>query len=216
MTGGTDINFSVANVTGSNAVNRFMIVFEPLKALPITFTSVKAYLQGGNIGVEWRVQNERNMQQYKVEKSTDGIQFSAIAVKPPVANNGSSAIYEIQDANPLEGYNYYRIHGVDINGKGAYSNVVKVMVNNIRPGIMIYPNPITDGIIHLQFVNMPEGKYKIRLLDKLGQLIVQRQITHAGGNATELIKWDYNLAHGIYQLEVTQPDGSIKDLNVMY
>ena len=71
-------------------------------------------------------------------------------------------------------------------------------------------------MIHLQLVNQPEGKYRIRLLNKLGQLIVQKQLTHSEGNGTGLIKWDYNLAHGMYQLEVTRPDGSMKVLNVMY
>jgi hypothetical protein len=65
-------------------------------------------------------------------------------------------------------------------------------------------------------MNMSEGKYNIRLLNKLGQLIVQKQITYAGGNATEIIKWDYNLARGMYQLEVTKPDGTVKNINVLY
>ena len=216
MTGSTDVNFTVANVTGSNAANRFMIVFEPLKALPVTFTSIKAYKQDKNINVEWRVDNEMNMKQYEVEKSTNGTQFSSIAVKAATANNGGSAVYVIADANPVEGFNYYRVKSVDVNGKLSYTNVVKVLVGSMKQDITIYPNPITDGMIHLQLMNMPEGKYNIRLLNKLGQLIVQKQITHAGGNATELIKWDYNLAHGMYQLEVTKPDGTVKDLNVMY
>ena len=105
---------------------------------------------------------------------------------------------------------------MDINGKTSYTNVVKVLMGSMKQDITIYPNPITDGMIHLQLMNEPQGKYNIRLLNKLGQLILQKQITHAGGNATELIKWDYNLAHGMYQLEVIKPDGSIKDLNVMY
>ena len=216
MTGSTDVNFTVANVTGSNAANRFMIVFEPLKALPVTFTSIKAYKQDKNINVEWRVDNEMNMKQYEVEKSTNGTQFSSIAVKAATANNGGSAVYVIADANPVEGYNYYRVKSVDVNGKLSYTNVVKVLMGSMKQDITIYPNPITDGMIHLQLMNMPEGKYNIRLLNKLGQLIVQKQITHAGGNATELIKWDYNLAHGMYQLEVTKPDGTVKDINVMY
>jgi hypothetical protein len=216
MTGSTDVNFTVANVTGSNAANRFMIVFEPLKALPVTFTSIKAYKQDKIINVEWRVDNEMNMKQYEVEKSTNGTQFSSIVVKAATANNGGSAVYVIADANPVEGFNYYRIKSVDVNGKLSYTNVVKVLVGSMKQDITIYPNPITDGMIHLQLMNEPEGKYNIRLLNKLGQLIVQKQITHAGGNATELIKWDYNLAHGMYQLEVTKPDGTVKDLNVMY
>ncbi len=216
MTGTTDADFTVANVTGSNAANRFMIVFEPLKALPVTFTSIKAYRQDKNINVEWRVDNEVNMKQYEVEKSTDGNTFTGIAQQKPTANNGGSAVYVNADASPVTGFNYYRVKSTDINGKTSYTNVVKVAMGTIKQDISIYPNPITDGMIHLQFLNEPAGKYKIRLLNKLGQVILQKQVTRADGNGTELIKWDYNLAHGMYQLEITRPDGSVKDINVMY
>jgi len=89
-------------------------------------------------------------------------------------------------------------------------------VGTIKQDISIYPNPITDGMIHLQFLNEPAGKYNIRLLNKLGQVILQKEVTRADGNGTELIKWDYNLAHGMYQLEIARPDGSVKNINVMY
>jgi hypothetical protein len=216
ITGTTDVDFTVASVSGSNAANRFMIVFEPLKALPVTFTSIKAWKQDKNIDIKWRVDNEVNMKQYKVEKSTDGIQFTGIATKAPVANNGGSAAYVIADTNPAEGFNYYRIKGLDAYGKTSYSNVVNVFMGSLNRDITIYPNPITDGMIHLQLMNEPPGKYKIRLLNKLGQVILQKEVTHAGGNGTELIRWDYNLAHGMYQLEVTRPDGTGKDINVLY
>jgi len=193
-----------------------MIVFEPSKALPVTFTSIKAWKQDKDIEVQWRVDNERNIKQYEVEKSTDGSNFTSIAQQKPTANNGGSAVYVSADANAVTGFNYYRVKSTDINGKISYTNVVKVLVGTLKQDITIYPNPITDGMIHLQFTNMPEGKYKIRLLNKLGQVILQKQITRANGNGTELIKWDYNLAHGMYQLEVTRPDDSAKDINVLY
>jgi hypothetical protein len=28
--------------------------------------------------------------------------------------------------------------------------------------------------------------------------------------------WDYNPAHGMYQLEVTKPGGTVKNINVLY
>ena len=157
-----------------------------------------------------------NIKQYEVEKSINGTQFTTLAVKAATANGGRSAIYVTTDVNPVEGYNYYRVKSVDINGKTAYTNVVKVLMGSIKQDITIYPNPITDGMIHLQLMNQPEGKYGMRLLNKLGQVIVSRQINHAEGSSTELIKWDFNLAHGMYQLEVTKPDGSVKDINVLY
>ena len=105
---------------------------------------------------------------------------------------------------------------MDIDGKIAYTNIVKVLMGSIKQDITIYPNPITDGMIHLQLLNQPEGKYGLRLINKIGQIIVSKQINHAEGSSTELIKWDFNLAHGMYKLEVTKPDGSVKNINVLY
>ena len=91
-----------------------------------------------------------------------------------------------------------------------------MLVTNTQSSINIYPNPITDGVIHLQLSNQPEGMYGIRLLNPLGQVIVSKQASHAGGNGTENIKWDYNLAHGVYQLEITKPNGEVSVIKVMY
>ena len=216
LTGSTVANFTIVNIPGSYAPDRFRIVFTPAVVLPVTFTSVKAYRQDKSINVEWAVENEMNIKQYEAEKSTNGTQFTMLAIKAPTANGGRSANYVVTDVNPVEGYNYYRIKSVDINGKTAYTNIVKVLMGSIKQDITIYPNPITDGKIHLQLMNQPEGKYGIRLLNKIGQVIVSKQISHAEGSSTELIKWDFNLAHGMYLLEVTRPDGSVKDINVMY
>ena len=46
--------------------------------------------------------------------------------------------------------------------------------------------------------------------------MLQKQVTRADGNGTELIKWDYNLAHGMYQLEVKGPDNISSVINVSY
>ena len=58
--------------------------------------------------------------------------------------------------------------------------------------------------------------YGIRLFNPLGQTIVSKQVSHADGTSTEKIEWNYNLAHGVYQLEVTRPDASVKVIKVMY
>ncbi len=104
----------------------------------------------------------------------------------------------------------------DQSGKIFYSDVVKVLIPFGKPSIGIYPNPITDGIIHLQFVNQPKGRYGIRLLNPLGKTITAKQIEHAGGNGTINVEWDYNLAHGVYQLRVLKPGGKMQIINVVY
>jgi hypothetical protein len=191
-------------------------VFAPAVALPVTFTSIKAYRQADNINVEWKVENERNIKDYTVEKSADGLHFKTMVTKAATGNGGNSANYLAVDVQPVNGNNYYRIRSNDQDGKTQVTKVVKVFIGTLKQDISIYPNPITDGMIHLQFMNEPEGQYGIRLLNKIGQVILAKEVTRIDGSSTELIKWDFNLAHGMYQLEITKPDGSVKNINVMY
>ena len=108
-------------------------MFEPaIVPLPVNFTSVKAYQNDKNINVEWRVENEINIRHYAVEKSINGAQFTNIVTIPATANNGNSAIYHSADTHPVEGYNYYRIKSVDIDGTTGYTNVVKVLAGSIK------------------------------------------------------------------------------------
>ena len=214
LEGKTQLNFAVTSDKASSALSRFRIVFKTAVALPVTIVSVKAYEKDADIAVEWKVENESNMNQYEVEKSVDGSRFTK-AGTITAANRGAGS-YNWLDEKATTGYNYYRIRCIGKDGHDNYSQIVKVLKSNIAPQIMIYPNPITNGVINLWFTNQPAGKYGIRLLNPLGQVIVSRQVQRAEGNNAESIKWDYNLAHGVYQLEVTKPNGEIKVIKVMY
>lgn len=213
LSGPTSVNFSINSDAASYAADRFMIVFRQATALPVTFVSIKATQKDKNILVVWHVENENNMQQYEVEKSIDGTHFEKVTTT--AAKNNGSETYQWIDDNVISGYNYYRVKSLSLDNNSLYSMVVKVFVGDLESTINIYPNPITDGIIHLQLKNQPEGKYGIRLLNHLGQLVVAKKIEFAGGNGSEDVKWNYNLPHGIYQLEVTKPDGNVEVIKVM-
>ncbi len=210
----TIVNVAIESNAGSKAANRFRIVFRQEVVLPVTITSLDAKVKGQNILVDWKVVNEKNMKQYEVERSFDGMLFtkqSSISAK----NTGISD-YSWLDEHVLPGYYYYRIKSIDNSGKISYTKNVMVLIGDGKSLIKIYPNPITDGIINLQFINQPAGKYGIRLMNNLGQIIVSKQMVRAAGSNTESIKWNYNLAHGIYQLEITQPNGEVKTIRVLY
>jgi hypothetical protein len=215
MEGTTNVDFAVTSDKGSYAANRFRIVFKTAVVLPVKLVSVAAVQQDENIRVDWKVENEKAVKQYVVEKATDGVIFKQAGIVA-AANNEAGSSYQWLDDKAIPGDNYYRIRIEEQTGKISYSDVVKVAIPFGKPSIGIYPNPITDGIIHLQLVNQPKGRYGLRLLNPLGQTIIAKQVEHAGGNATEDIKWDYHLAHGVYQLQVLKPDGKIKVIKVMY
>jgi hypothetical protein len=216
LEGSTILNFNIVNIPGSYAPSRFRIVFSQLATLPVTFTSVKAYRQGSNINVEWEVENEANMKQYEVEKSINGNQFTKLTVTAATGNGGHSASYQVPDAHPVEGYNYYRIKSIDLNGTTAYTNVVKILVEKDKQEITVYPNPLINGVINLKFNNQPAGVYCIRLLNKSGQEIMGTQVQHTEGSSIETIQLDKYIPHGIYQLEVNNNDGTQTTTKMIY
>jgi hypothetical protein len=213
MNGNTYINFSANSTPGSYAPNRFNIVFTPAGVMAVTYSSVEAFQKNGDIEVEWQAQNEQNLKIYEVQVSPDGTNYeSAYTVQ---ANNLPISNYSWLDVTPYKGYNYFRIRSTDLNGKVVYSKVVTVLVPDANATISIYPNPVKNGIINLQMTNQPAGNYGIRLFNKLGQVIISKQISHPGGTGTELIQLNKFVAKGIYQLEVTKTDGSVITMDVI-
>ncbi len=115
---------------------------------------------------------------------------------------------------PLAGYNYYRIKSINASGKIACSKVVKVFTLSAAPAITVYPNPVKDGVINLQLIKQLQGEYGVKMLNNMGQVIITKQIHHAAERNAETIQLEKYTQHGIYQLEVTLPDGSKVNKNV--
>lgn len=208
LNGINTVDFTVNSAAGSYAADRFSIVFTQAKVLSVTFTNIKAYQQNSGINVEWNVENENNIKHYEIEKSTDGNSYSKI--NTTAAKNTPASFYNWLDTDAKTGYNYYRIKSVDVNGKIEYSKVVKVFVGTLKQLIAVYPNPVKDGIINLQMLNQPEGVYGIKLINNEGQVVLSKNVNHAAGNNTELIRISKGIAKGIYTLQVTTPkEGSI-------
>ncbi|MBL0357663.1 MAG: T9SS type A sorting domain-containing protein [Chitinophagaceae bacterium] len=199
----TKISFAVTDDAASAAGNRFMIVIEPTGIVPVTFTNIRAYEFNHDIMVEWAVQNELDMAGYEVEKSLDGILFNTVNHTPA---DGGHIGYNWLDEHAVAGDNFYRIKSKDNNGRIKYSSIVKVRISGGKPAISIYPNPVTDGMVHIGFNNMPAGAYYVKLYNTIGQLVFAKQLIHAGGNTAETMRFKKNLSKGIYQMELTHTD----------
>lgn len=214
MNGSNTMDFSVENIPGSYAPDRFSVVFADAKVLPLTFTNVKAYQQANDINVEWKVSNESNIKLYEVEKSTDGNNYVKVSMSP--AKNSILSLYNWVDADAVAGYNYYRIKSVDLGGKVEYSSIVKVFIASVRQSITIYPNPIKDAVINLQMEKQPAGAYGIKLMNLQGQIVLRSVIQHTAGTSTEKINLEKGIARGIYTLEVITPNDKVISNKLIY
>ena len=205
LDGVTNIDFTVDNTIGSNAVDRFKIVFRPATVLPLSFLDVAASKQNNNIAISWKTANEINVHHYEVERSTNSITFTKMHTT--AANNAATNKYNWLDENPADGYTYYRIKAVDVNGQTNYSKLVKVLIE-IKPAMSVYPNPVANSVINLQMQKVHAGVYNVRLLNNKGQVMYKSQIKHNANSATEQINLKNKISAGLYRLEIMAEDGS--------
>ena len=207
--GNTVIPFDVTNDPLSAANNRFLVVFSQQAQLPITFISIKAYQKslragatGQGIAVEWVMQGEMDMNDYEVEKSADGINFSRTANISAQGNSGLALNYAWIDANPFVGNNYYRIKASQRSGRVKYSSIVIVVISKLADGISIYPNPFKGSKLGLQLTNLQRGNYSISLTNKAGQIVYTESFDHTGGSVVHNLTLKNNLPAGSYDLQV--------------
>jgi hypothetical protein len=210
--GNTAYNFTVTADSGAWAQDRFRIVFNDIKTVPVTFTTVNATQKQHSIEVSWKVENEKTAAQYEVEKSADGNTY--VKVYTTVAqNNNGTAVYNWPDASPLQGSNYYRIKAVDKDGRFVYTRVVKVLYEGGKPSIAVFPNPVQGNTVQLYFNNQPAGIYNISLYNLNGQLLQSRQEKLLAGN--NKLSIPVAAAGGACLLEVIQPGGAVEKIRIV-
>lgn len=209
----SNIDFSVTADAASADPFRFRIVIITALPLPVTITSFAATQAGKNIALEWKVSNQLNMLEYEIEKSANGINFTKAATVPVVGN--SSYTYQWLDEQVTTGNmqhpvnNFYRVRCIGIGGYINFSKVISIKAGYPISGISIFPNPVTNNIISMQFTNMQEGFYALRLLNSTGQVLFTQTINHSGINGTQTIMPLSSMVKENYYLGITGP-GNLK------
>ncbi len=201
LTTTSNIPFTVTDAAGSYAADRFAVTFNAMKLLPVMFTSIAATRNNDKtITVRWSVENEADIKEYIVERSSDGRNFKAMKSKAP-ATSGTQHLYTVVDIKPLASDNFYRIRSVDMDGRTLYSNIVKVS-NIVTPStINVYPNPVENKTMNIYFDAQTAGtEYTLSLYGNNGQLVHQTTTTVSGSTDVKTVMLNQSIAAGKYTL----------------
>ena len=136
--------------------------------LPIVLNSITAVIQDTKSLIKWEVGVETNVSQYQIETSLDGSLFRKIGT---VSATGNINYFYI-DENTSAGINYYRIKALDIDGSSIYSKIVSVRNNEASERMIIYPNPVFDGVINIKNPN----NSILRIYNSIGLLVMQKKL----------------------------------------
>jgi len=216
VTDTTTVNFTVNADAASSAADRFRLIFgTTFVVLPLPFTfNVRANQQHNDIAVEWIAENEVNIKSYNVETSANGLQFvkaaTVIAKQHTTAEN-----YQWLDANADPGPHYYRIRSINNLDEILYSEIVKVTVNPVKAGIVVYPNPVVNARINVRFTNQPKGNYVLKLIDNSGRVAVTKQVHVSELTVTETLNAGQNMDNGAYHLKIVSVDKNLKSFNLI-
>ena len=167
--------------------------------VPVTWLYVRAQLLNDNSLIQWATSTEINSLLYNIEWSTNGTNFIKIGAVNAAGNTSSTSTYNFTHDRPANGFNYYRIKQIDVDGRFKYSDIVKVLQKQNK-AISFYPNPATTCV---QIELAGNKKTLVQIFDAQGKQVI---ILNSSNQA--LLKIDIAaLAKGNYILQAS--DGEV-------
>lgn len=138
-----EFTFYTTSASPNITFDNFSLNSAAAAPLPVTFIGIAAYSVNNGVNIRWDVGDELNVQQYDVEKSTNGANFNTIGS----VTAGKKMVYAYLDGSSKEPVVYYRVKSVDIDGKTNYSSIIKLVNGSSYSNtIKIYPMPVQSQL----------------------------------------------------------------------
>lgn len=210
------INFTVTSQSGSSASNRFKLIFNvpPLAPLPMTFTSLEAYRKNKDVMVNWEVENELLIDKYIVEASSNNIEYQQVN-QLNASKSASKLTYGAQDLKVQPFDLFYRVKAVSTGGKVQYSTVVKVAGLIPAMPVTVFPNPVLGKTVVLQFGLLPEGSYRLQLVNLSGRVVYNQLINTQAQGMKQSVRLPATTEAGMYYLRLSNKKERVASLPIM-
>jgi uncharacterized repeat protein (TIGR01451 family) len=182
-----DYNAPVITNTAGTLIKEFTVI-------PLKLISFSAVPQNGNTtSLYWNTANEINTKHFVIERSNDGLRFSAVTnifAKGKANNNYTASV-----ADAITGMIFYRLKIIDTDGSFVYSPVVKIDKRKNTPGIHVLSNPVKD-FIFISTADRSLNNTLVNIINMQGA-VVKKFILKEGSQTVEV----KNLPAGIYYLK---------------
>ena len=160
-------------------------------------------LNGQRAMLQWVAENEMNTAQFFIQQSSDGNNFTDLALVPVNGPVNSPTTYTYQaDLSSLTGQAlvYFRIRAEDDVKRSAYSNITPLRLEQTT-GIRAWPNPFADRI-QVNYTASANTTIRAELSDNAGLVVLQTTFTvNRGINQLPLAVGP--IPAGIYRLVIT-------------
>ncbi|MDB5206282.1 MAG: hypothetical protein JWR72_1357 [Flavisolibacter sp.] len=197
----TGIITYTANFTG---FSQFVLAL-PSTTLPVGSLTFDAQPAKNNIELTWKTASEHNNKGFSVERSTNGIDFTAIGWVAGKGTTSTSSAYAYSDHNVQSNtVYYYRLQQIDFDSRSRSSIIrqAKIMDNGVL--ITVSPNPAKNKITVLVAGNTQP--INISLVNAKGQTVAKLiRATISAPYQIDVSRY----AKGYYNLILHLPDGDV-------
>ncbi len=171
--------------------------------LPVELVSFDGRKMEDEIKLSWTTASEENNDYFIIEKSNNGIDFEYLDRVEGRGTTVDFQSYELMDAQPLNGNNYYRMIQVDEDGTMHYEDKIVVVEYLKQSTVSVNPNPIQNNLLAIDFKTEARADVLVEVYDLRGDLILRTELdVDKGLNHFELTL--PTLVNGIYLLKTTQ------------
>ena len=157
-----------------------------------------------NAGLQWTTLSESNLEQFDIQKSTDGQDFRTIGSVKAAGYSTEAINYSFQDTW-VDALNYYRLKMVDFDGSFTYSDIRVVQPECRKDASLgLSPNPVMDAFT-LEWQAPIAGPAKVIVFDALGKPVqTNDRILTRGYNSFEITT--ESLSVGAYLVQIIAED----------
>ncbi|MEO9966633.1 MAG: T9SS type A sorting domain-containing protein [Reichenbachiella sp.] len=177
-------------------------------SLPVELIRFEANSTLDQVIIAWSTSSEIDNDYFFIERSIDGVNFSAIGTVDGNGTTNTAQNYHFVDSDPFAGLSYYRLVQVDFDGQSETFDPVSVE-HRFGSMIQVYPNPIQDRKTRLMLTGINyDQTVNLRLYDLSGLIVFEQQINISDAQSSVILNFPDKIAQGLYQLQINTPNYS--------
>lgn len=168
--------------------------------LPITGLDLSARRQGANVLLSWTTMAEQNSARFDIERSVDGIHYTAVGQVPAAGYSASLRSYRFTDMDVAKSILFYRLKMVDADGNYKLSDIrVVAKADTDIQAFLLYPNPAVADV-HIVLTKAATKEMQLQVINQAGQVVKTIRVN----KGWQLIHMDVSkLGKGIYIVKLT-------------
>jgi len=177
--------------------------------LPLQLISFSGVLNSDIAQLYWQTDQELNVSHFSIERSADGIHFTAIGNVNATGNLYKTDYHFNDDIHTRpEQKVFYRLRITDKDGRHTFSKIVWFDRSSAPMALHIFPNPAATAI-NVSFDQKTTGPVTIHITDIKGIRVLNQTENVSTGRASVNIDVS-GLSAGSYVLSLTNASGTIQ------